>query len=262
MARNRARALRRVTDLFVRGKAVRAFESTSTSEDDVWIWVAKPNTFERAEAIKDAQHAAALKRYQILGDPDEVAILEHEFAEAGRESIAEQIARSQESLFLYLADKDLRAEESWAERLLIIDRAKRIPDDAPEEDLEAVGKIQADYLQEVGKRSSERMAEKVAELMDLPVEKLLEKYKEAYVAARTSDSYLGAKRDTEIMYALRDCQSTDGENHDLCVHSRLLDTHEDVHDLDDELIAIVAKTLDQMEMTELQSGNSDAPAAS
>ena len=54
MARNRARALRRVTDLFVRGKAVRAFESTSTSEDDVWIWVAKPNTFERAEAIKDA----------------------------------------------------------------------------------------------------------------------------------------------------------------------------------------------------------------
>ena len=252
VARNRLNSLRRVTDLFLTGRSVKVGES---DEGPIYVWVAKPNTFEQGEARGDASTAATMKRYLLQADSALMSALDIEFDEADVEDIAEAIAAAKESLFFNQADQDIRADEAWNDRVQILDRYSLISENAPEEEREAFEKIQQEYLGEIGELVSKRQRETVADLLGLNRDALREKYRDIYLERHTIKAYLDAKTHTELYFALRECLSRDGVDHERCTHPRLLDSRDQASDLPDELVDILVNEIASMEIRADKAGN-------
>ena len=252
MARNKLNSLRRVTDLFLTGRAVKVGEG---NDGPIYVWVAKPNTFEQGEARGDASTAATMKRYMLQADEALMAALDLEFYESGPEEVAEAIAESKEALFFNQSDQDLRADEEWDDRIQLLDRYELISENAPADERDAFEKIQQEYLGELGELVMKRKREMVADLLDLGQEELRKKYQEIYLERHTIKAYLDAKSHTEMYFALRECLSRDGSDHERCTHPRLLDSRDQAGDLPDELAAILAQEIAALEIRADKAGN-------
>jgi hypothetical protein len=261
--KGRLAKLRRVQDLFTEGQIV-VLEKNGVSEP---FWVAKPSSFERDEAVKDARAARSRRGLRFDNDPDEQAVVEAQLAQVSRADILDSLIGAKGNEHYVRALDEIRTNKDWAERIDVIDRAGLEHDrDATDEDRETVRQVTTDYMVEVQRLQETYVGELRAELEQLPEEELQKKYRDTWRDMASFEAFLESRRVTEMYFALRLCEATRVDDtwvHDGCDHRvRLLDERNEVYDLPDALIDAVRQALEQLQMTPRDAGNSAAPATS
>lgn len=261
--------LRRVTDLFVRGTEVLTPDGGA-----VLVWVNKPNAFERDEADKDGRTGRQRRLLPLRETKDPKDRSEElQLAYAATESLTDDElvtgATSQERSQQYLLTlDDIRADEGWAEDMLLLERADALSADGSqmsEEESEAMIALNARYLAEIDKRFMERMTALEDEIRGLPRDQLVTKYVETWRQTVGLDAFEIERWKTQLFYALRECDAAkagDGWDHGKCRHPRLLDSRAEVNNLPDGLIELVDPVLRGLLVPPRDAGNSDAPTSS
>lgn len=239
-------ALRRVTELFIEGT-----ECVLDENEPVLVWVNKLNPFEVDEARRDG-HAARTRLTLALEDPrsEESQLFDTQSAKLDDEVVALGMAAAKYNEDLVRASEDLRADEEWADKLNMIERANELRD-RPEGDPErvAVDKVADEYMAELDERVEVLRQQKLAELKALPKDELRVKYRKEWVNQRGTEAFMTEYKISELYEALRQCVATVKDDngrwqHDGCDHrQKLLDDRSEVRGLPEGLVNKVSPVL-------------------
>jgi hypothetical protein len=191
---------RRLTDLFVNGKAV-------PMPDGSHLWIQVINAFERDEAISDAQVARARIVLALKNDGRERLKVEARMEEIGKVVMAEDLARAKSEVKTGDFIEEMRVDPEWKERMDLVmrtdfDTAARPA--TPEETL-LMAKINSEVLTELDKRENDECAfleRKYARMSD---EEFLDVWIDEWLERRGSDLATAEYRLTELWYATRYC---------------------------------------------------------
>lgn len=260
--------LRRVTDLFIRGQEVEVAPGVA-------VWVNKPNSFERDEADKDGR-TGRQRRLLPLREPQdpEDRSDELQLAYAATESLSTDelvtgaVSQNRSREYLLALD-DIRADEAWAEDMVLLERADALQADGSqmsEAEAEAMIELNAKYMNEIDKRFTDRMTVLEDEIRAEPREKLIQLYLETWRQTVGLEAYELERWKTQMYYAVRECDAPKDGNgrwdHTKCRHLRLLESRREVNDLPDDFITLVDPVLQNLLVPPRDAGNSDAPTSS
>lgn len=267
--KGRLAKLRRVQDLFTEGKVVFLERQDPNYQEPVAepFWVSKPTAFERDEALKDARAARARRAIRFDTDPDEQEIVQGQLHAMTSDDVIDTLIGAKGNEHYIKALDELKADEDWAERIDVLDRAGLEDDrDSTVEDRAVMRTITTEYLAAIDELTKKYNAELREELAQLDGAELRKRYRETWRDMTAFEAFMETRRVTEIYFALRVCEGTrvDGEwSHVDCDHrERLLDKRDQVFDLPDALLQAVRATLEGLQMTPREAGNSDAPLTS
>lgn len=265
-----ANKLRRIQDLFREGDiTILEPRHPETGEvlDRIPVFVKKLSALEKDEAVKDARAARARKMLAFDRDEDEQVTLTSMLGSFSDDDLREDLLRRKAGEFLLKAEDEVRADKSWRERLDAIDRSALGEDGkVPAEEQALLEELVNEFQQAITKAQSRLMRVHLGELKKEGREELEASYRTAWREMLGSTAFYEARRQTEVWYALRDCQVQLDEDGDpilttLEVGERICATRAEVNDLPDDVITQVLRVLDG-EMTSREAGNSDAPSAS
>jgi hypothetical protein len=260
--------LRRVTDLFVRGKEV-------ALPDGSMLFVRALNSFERAEALSAAQSAKARFTLALEDGGEELEKIEALLAELGREVFVERLAQAramQESGKIVTA---IEADDEWVERLEILRRNDSSDSATPltPEEVALIAKIGTDFMAEVDRRRSAEMEYQTHALDGAGDHTLIDEYKKLWLEQRGNAIANAEYRLTELWYATRICAAVGAADsgsspttldHLACAgHAEaLFDTRADVREAPDDLVDLLTATLAEVDMGASDPKGSPSPASS
>jgi hypothetical protein len=263
--------LRRVQDLFTHGQVA----VVTRGSDYETFWVQKPTAFERDEATKDGRAARARRVIAFDRDPDEQAVSEAQLANLDREQSITGLLANRSSEFYVKANEAIRADKDWTERIEAMERGEALlneEENPDESEVRAIGEVHVEYLQQMQKLQKRLADEARAEYEELTDEQLAKEYRKAWRDMVGTDSFMATRRQTELYFAIRMCEaapihdddgSISGWDHAACDHrERLLDERSQFTELPDEVIEACASTLNSLQMTPAEAGNSAAPTTS
>lgn len=254
--------LRRVQDLFTRGEIL-AVEKDGEVVDT--FWVAKLNTFDRQEVLKDAQTGRVRAMVTMDRDEDEQLKIAEILEGKTDEDIALDLSRDHQFEHLNKARAEVTTNPDWKERLEILENQEL--EGATEEELAVANQIAQEYQVQVMK---EKEAIDIAFHQDLLASgrpALEREYRKSYRAIIGSNAWHEYKLRSEVVYALRDCSATrteDGWDHSGCgFHAeRILDQISELEAMPDHVLEKFQEIWTRLEMSEDEAGKSAAPSAS
>lgn len=277
---SRASKLRRIQDLFVTGKVI---ELAGEGSEVLRLFVAKPSSFERDEAVKDGRAGRARRVLAFDADEGEQATVSARIVDVGRDGIINALVESKGNDFYTQADEDLRADKAWQDKLLVLQRSESLIRDAAGADdldedarsrlgdeLEQVRQLNLEYLREVEARLDRLAADYRAELQDRQDDWLGKEYRSTWREMAGSQSFMAERRITEFYFAIRDgeCKpddtKPDGYDHAKCNShlTRLAEHRHEVYAFPDTLLRAAREALDDLSMPPADAAFSDAPTSS
>lgn len=210
---------RRLTDLFVNGKAV-------PMPDGSHLWIQVINAFERDEAISDAQVARARIVLALKADGRERVKVEGRLAEIGKDSMATDLAQAKAEVKTPDFAEEMRADPEWAERMNIVLRTDFNTAAKPATEQEALfmSRINDEVLAEFAKREADERSFLERSYARMTDEEFITVWVEEWLDRRGSDLATAEYRLTELWYATRYCDAVvqDGVlDHTRCEGHRL-----------------------------------------
>lgn len=255
---------RRLTDLFVVGKPV-------ALPDGSHLWVQAINSFERDEAISDAQVARARIILALRRDGAEHIKVEGRLAEMGHDVLANELARAQAERKSPDFAEEMRVDPDWKERMEIAlrtdwDQAIKPP---TEEELTLMAAINTEVLEEFVRRETEERDFLERKFTGFTDEELIEAWVDEWLERRGSDLATAEFRLTEVWYAARYCDAVrdpeTGElSHEACEgHSeKVFETKAEARSAPQELIDILRAGLDDINLGGRDPKGSASPPSS
>jgi len=257
-----AKTFARIQDLFREGDVL----VLEAGDERLPVYVKKLNALERDETIKDARAARARRMLTFDRDEDEQLTITSMLESITDEELVEDLVRRKAGEFLAKAEDEVRADKSWKERLEAIDRSALANDGKlSDQEQRLLNDVTREFQAAIEKAHQKQLRQYMRDLQGTPRADLEKDYREAWREMLGSTAFYETRRQTEIWYALRECEVelVDGvpDLSTLKVGQRLCDQRADVNDLPDDVIRRVLQVLDG-EMTSRDAGNSDAPSAS
>ena len=250
----------RLTDLFTPGQQLVV--------GDMVIWIARLNSFERAEVNKDASAGRAKRLHLLRTDDEEMIRLESAMTDYSREEIIAALVNAAGNENYLKATDDLRTDKDWREKLEVLERGDALLRDQveiDEEQTKRIGELNVEYMEEVAKRQRLFDEDTRQEVEGLSDEELREKYRDTYRSMLGSTAWVEEAQISEIYYAMRDCNADPGNptEHATCNHAkRFLTSRGDVRRLPDEIFDDVRRILRELSIPARDAGNSAAPQSS
>ncbi len=259
-----AGTLKRIQDLFRRGDVV---VLEAENGETVTVFVNKLNSLERDEAVKDGRQARALRMLSFDRNENEQAQLDVLIADMADEQLIEDLLRRRAGELLLKADDEVRSQPEWKEKIEALDRAQITAEGlASSHERQLITDLALEYEAAVSALHQKLQRGELRELRATSRAELVKSYRRVWREMLGSTAFVEAKRQSEIWYALRDCEvELDDDNapilETLKVGARICPERVDVNSLPDEIVARVVAALDG-EMSSREAGNSDAPSAS
>lgn len=262
---------RRLPELFTRGTVVEV-------GDGHVMYLQALNPFEYDEARLDAQ-AAKARLVMALHEHghSERAVMEAEFAQAGRRAVIRSLVNVGESQRLFEVMESIKNDPDWTERLEITERSDELvarPVSDPERQL--LDEVNRDYLDEIQNRLEGKQALARERLEAMDDETLRTEFFNAYVEKRGSELAQAEFVVTELWYAARVCVAVmDDDNQwqhgDGCQHElQVFESKREVKDLPDDLTDVLLAAMTELNMSvreakssgrgESSSGSSPLPS--
>lgn len=260
---NMQQRFRRLTDLFVTGRAV-------PMPDGTYLWVQAINSFERDEAINDAQIARARIVMALKADGNERIKVEARLAELGKDLMSEDLAQAKAELKTPDFADDMRADPEWKERMDLVlrtdfDSSARPP---TEQEQMLMAKVNSEVLAEFAKREEDEKAfleRKYARMSD---EEFVDEWVDAWLERRGGDLATAEYRLTELWYATRFCDAVAEPGADLdhahCNghRQRVFDTKAEARSAPEQLQDLLRAALDDINLAGRDPKGSDSPPSS
>jgi hypothetical protein len=254
---------RRLTDLFVNGKAV-------PMPDGSHLWIQVINAYERDEAISDAQVARARIVLALKAEGRERIKVEGRLAEVGKDFMAADLAQAKAEIKTPDFADEMRADPEWKERMDIVlrtdfDEAAKPPTDA---EATLMAKINAEVLAEFEKREKDEIAFLERKFARLSDEEFLDEWVEEWLERRGSELATAEYRLTELWYATRYCDAVTAQDgvldHTRCEGHRtsVFETKADARSAPTELQEILRSALDELNVGGRDPKDSDSPPSS
>jgi hypothetical protein len=254
---------RRLTDLFVKGKAV-------PMPDGTHLWVQVINQFERSEAISDAQVARARIILALKADGHERLKVEGRLAEIGKDVMAADLAAAKAELKTPDFADEMRADPEWSERMDIVMRTDwdtaAMP--ATEQENLLMAKVNAEVLAEFAKREDDEAAFLQRSYDRMTDDEFIDVWVEEWLDRRGSDLATAEFRLTELWYATRYCDAVviDGGllDHTRCEGHRVpvFESKTDARSAPQELQELLRAALDDLNLAGRDPKDSDSPPSS
>lgn len=254
---------RRLTELFVQGKAVKM-------PDGGYLWVQVVNSFERDECLSDAQVSRARLIMALRNQGDERVKVEGRLHEVGREEFISDLAQARAAGKASEIAEDMRDDPEWKERMLILLRTDFNQAAAPatEEEKQVMEKIQAEVVNEMVRRELDEQELSQRKLARLGDEELVDEWVDEWLERRGSGLATAEFRLTELWYASRYCEAVPGEDSDLdhgrCEghRERFFETKNDARSAPTALQDLLREALDELNMVGSDPKDSDSPTNS
>lgn len=254
---------RRLTDLFVQGKAV-------PMPDGSHLWVQVINAFERDEALSDAQVARARIILGLRQNGSERLKVQARLIERGREVMAEDLASAKvEAKGPDFVD-DMRSDPEWKERMDIYLRTDTSEGAKPltEDEQQLIVKLNAEILEELAHRESEEKDFLLRSYHRMNDEEFIDVWVEEWLERRGSDLAAAEFRLTEIWYASRYCDASllsDGVlDHTACDghRTRVFETKQEARSAPTALQELLRAALDELNVAGRDPKDSDSATSS
>jgi hypothetical protein len=240
--------LRRVTDLFVRGREV-------PLPDGSLLYVQALNSYERAAALTDSNTARARFTLALADGGEELLRIKARLFQHGRDEFIRELA---DSHVMYGTGKIVSAideDAEWHERLSIIRQAQAGESATPltEQETELVTKLTQDYLAEIDRRRGDERDYYSQGLGDATDEDLIELYKQAWLEQKGNIVASAEYRQSELYYATRYCNAIASEagtyDHTACNghEERVFAERTDVREAPDALLALLTAAIEQID---------------
>lgn len=258
--------LRRVTDLFVEGTEYHAGDDEN---GPVVLWINKLNSFQAAEAQKDAiaRRYIAIAALKNSGEYDGF-VAETEMTPIDRLA-QDWVDMSFTEIYMEAAneidlDSELKEQREALERVEgLQDDAGAVEDSAEREQTIEIKRTWIGRFQEL---QAAKAAEWLRDAKAMPAEDLRAKIHEKWRELRTHSEYDREHRATQLFFAIRHCSARrvdDKWDHTGCDHSKQwLADRSEVHGLPEELLTALQERLESITVPARAAGNSDAPASS
>jgi hypothetical protein len=254
---------RRLTDLFVRGKAV-------PMPDGTHLWIQVINSFERNEAISDAQVARARIVLALRQDGRERIKVEGRLAEIGKDMMATDLAQAKAELKTPDFAEEMRVDPEWSERMEIVMRTDwdtaAMP--ATEQEQLLMDKVNAEVLAEFAKREDDEAAFLQRSYDRMTDDEFVDVWVEEWLDRRGSDLATAEFRLTELWYATRYCDAVDNGagvlDHTRCEGHRVpvFESKTDARSAPQELQDLLRSALDELNLAGRDPKDSDSPQSS
>lgn len=252
--------LRRVTDLFVRGREVELPDGTC-------LWVQAINAYERDECVSDAQVARARIALALKENGTERLKIDARLIERGRGAMEKDLVQAKIDEKYPQIVSDLEDDPDWTERGNIIRRTdfneSALPADPAER--EYLDKVMREWTDELERRVNDERDWLTSTYHRASDETLLDDYTEAWLDRRGGDAAAAEYSLTEMWYATRHCDATKDTN-DTWDHSRcnghptrVFDTKNDTRSAPDELQRLIRAALLDMFMATRDPKDSAKP---
>lgn len=257
--------LRTLQELFDRGQAVKV---TVPGKDALYFWVSKPNTFERQQATQDGRLRRGRAVVTFDRDEDQQLAVQAMLDDATDDALVSSLIADRDMEFWRKADEELRADTDWTERLDALRSMSLSGENLDDVERRAMTDLESEVERELNVIHGRLQREATTDLRGEGRERLEGEFRKMWRNRLGANSFREGRRQTEIFYALRECTPAVAEDGTLeheghCDHSkRYLDDREDVFSLPDPVVVEVVTALDDLQMTEAEAGNSDAPTVS
>jgi hypothetical protein len=195
---------RRLTDLFVKGKAVPLPDGVGH------LWVQVINSYEREECVSDAQIARSRLILALKEKGDERTKVEGRLAEMGFTSMAKELATSRAGQKIPQFADEMRDDPEWSERMEIL--LKTDFDDASspalEEETILLAKFNAEIMAEFNKREADETDFLMRQFNRMTDEEFLDEWVDEWIDRKGTALAGNEYRLTELWYASRFCEAT------------------------------------------------------
>lgn len=236
--------LRRITDLFVRGREVEL-------PDGSCLWIQAINSYERDECVSDAQVARSRMVLALKQDGSERLKIEARLAERGRAVLeADLVSVKVDEKYPQIVAA-LEDDPDWTERANIIRRTDfaeaALPADPAERDY--LAKVSQEWNDEIQRRLDDERAWLVNHYHRCDDATFMDEYLDAWLDRRGGDSAAAEYSLTEMWYATRYCDANktdDGTwDHARCNGhpTRVFDSKNDARSAPDELQRLIRNAL-------------------
>lgn len=249
---------RRLTELFVNGKAVDLTDGT-------YLWVQALNSYQRDECVSDAQVARSRLVMALREKGDERLKIEGRYFESGKVAMVQDLAAHRSSAKMGEYVEDMRADPEWSERMDILLRTDDSDTAKPLtlEEVELLSRVNRAVMDEMSKRENEEQAFLVQKYEKMPDDELIDEWTDDWLEGRGGEIASAEYKLTEIWYATRWCNATptDGDlDHSGCDGHRekVFENRAEVRDVTDDLKRLIISTLTDLNL----AGNDPKGSAS
>lgn len=195
---------RRLTDLFVEGKAVPLPDGVGH------LWVQVINSYEREECVSDAQVARARLILALKENGDERTKVEGRLAEIGFEAMAKDLASARAGQKLPQFADEMRDDPEWKERMEIMLKSDFSEAASPATDAETLllAKINVDIMGEFEKRENDEIDFLMRRFNRMSEDEFINEWVEEWIDRKGTQLAGNEFRLTELWYASRFCEAT------------------------------------------------------
>jgi hypothetical protein len=199
---------RRLTDLFVEGKAVPLPDGVGH------LWVQVINSYEREECVSDAQVARARLILALKQNGDERTKVEGRLAEIGFEAMAKDLATARAGQKLPQFADEMRDDPEWKERMEIVLKTDFEDNSAPATEAETIllAKLNAEIMSEFEKRENDETDFLMRGFNRMTDEEFINEWVEEWIDRKGTQLAGNEFRLTELWYASRYCEATRNED--------------------------------------------------
>lgn len=252
---------RRLTDLFVQGKAV------ALPNHQGYIWVQVINSYERDECVSDAQIARARLILALREAGDERTKVDGRLAEIGFQAMAEDLARARAAQKMGDYADEMRDDPEWKERMEIILKTDFDQAAAPALEAETIllAKINTDILAEFSKREEDEYAYLMRKFTRMTDDEFIDEWVEEWTDRKGTKLAGDEYRLTELWYATRFCEAQLTEegnlDHGKCNghRDRVFDSKAEARSAPDALQDLMRTALDELNLVGRDPKDSGSP---
>lgn len=238
---------RRLTDLYVNGKAVPLTDGTH-------LWVQALNSYQRDECVSDAQVARSRLVMALRENGTERIKIEGKYYEAGRDAMIADLAIHRATAKMGTYVDDMRADPEWKERMDILMRTDETDTATPLtlEEVALLATVNQAIMDELAKREKEEVDYLTQSLSKLDDDEIIDEWTEDWLENRGGEIAQGEYRLTEVWYATRWCTATviDGAelDHSTCDghQQKVFETRQHVRDVPSELLTLIHAGLTEL----------------
>lgn len=239
------RGLPPLGDLFVEGKELVLKPPAEDGTGAVVVWVNKLNPFQmdearRAGAVAKARLILAMKE---VGSP-EYQLYHSQVASFDAERMRKELLDNKQTEWWAKAFNAVRQDPEWTERAQMVQAPL---DGASPEEVEAMAKLQRDYLAEIDRRVTEYREARERELLELDDASLREEHEETWLESQGLTAFTREFQRHQIFLAMRICRAAKTEggwDHSGCDHGQqTCEAVSDVATLPDRVLTGVLTTL-------------------